>query len=160
MLRPQVVTDRDEPQHDPSARLARLVDLRDVRCAGPGCSATRCDRDHHQPYPHGPTSADNLGLLSRRCHRAKHTGWILQRHPDGSTTWLSPLRRSYDRPSPHEPPPEVDLYQRPPPLRAAPDGPAPAYLTREPNPVDDARTDHPDGPAIPPRRELPDEPPF
>jgi len=58
MLQPDVVTDAEEPQHDPSARLARLIDLRDVRCAGPGCSSNTCDRDHHQPYPAGPTSAE------------------------------------------------------------------------------------------------------
>ena len=56
MLRPEVVTDTDEPQHDPSARLARLVDLRDRRCAGPGCASRRCDRDHLEPWPHGPTA--------------------------------------------------------------------------------------------------------
>ncbi len=39
MLRPDVVTDVDEPQHDPSARLARLIDLRDLRCGGPGCAS-------------------------------------------------------------------------------------------------------------------------
>ena len=32
------------------------------------------------------------------------------RHPDGSTTWTSPVGRTYDRPSPHEPPPHVDLH--------------------------------------------------
>jgi hypothetical protein len=82
MLRPDVLTDPDEPQHDPSARLARLIDLRDVRCCGPGCSSSRCDRDHLQPHPDGPTSARNLGLVSPRCHSAKHHGWTLQRHPD------------------------------------------------------------------------------
>jgi hypothetical protein len=120
MLRPAVVADIDEAQHDPSARLARLIDLRDLRCAGPGCSSGRCDRDHHIPHPQGPTSASNLGLLSRRCHRAKHTDWQLVRHPDGSTTWTSSLGRSYNRPGPHEPPPEADLYSEPPPLRPPP----------------------------------------
>ena len=110
MLRPEVVTDTDEPQHDPSARLASLVDLRDVRCSGPGCASRHGDRDHHQPWPTGPTSAANLNLLSRRCHSAKHHGWTLHRHPDGSTTWDSPLLRRYDRPGPWDPPPPVDLF--------------------------------------------------
>ena len=110
MLRPDVVTDADEPQHDPSAGLARLVDLRDVRCAGPGCASRRGDRDHLDPWPHGPTSAANLGLLSRRCHSAKHHGWTLTRHPDGSSTWDSPLLRRYDRLSPWDPPPPADLW--------------------------------------------------
>jgi hypothetical protein len=117
MLQPAVVVDADEPQHDPSARLARLVDVRDVRCCGPGCSSSHTHRDHLNPYPLGPTSAGNLGRLSPRCHRAKHAGWLLTRHPDGSVTWTSPLGRVYQRPSPHEPPPHVDLWQDLPPLR-------------------------------------------
>ena len=124
-LVPEVVTDVDEPQHDPSARLARLVDVRDVHCCGPGCSSTRTDRDHLEPYPAGPTSAANLSRLSRRCHRAKHGGWLLVRHPDGSTTWTSPVGRTYDRPSPHAPPPHVDLFAEPPPVRPRPHPSAP-----------------------------------
>jgi hypothetical protein len=123
MLRPDVVVDADEPQHDPSARLARLIDLRDVRCAGPGCSSSRCDRDHLQPHPTGATSARNLGLLSRRCHSAKHHGWALERHPHGNVTWTSPLHRRYDRPGPWQPPPKVDLHAEPPPPRPAPTAP-------------------------------------
>jgi hypothetical protein len=112
MLRPAVVVDAVEPQHDPSARLARLVDLRDVHCAGPGCSSTRTDRDHLDPWPAGPTTAANLGRLSARCHAAKHSGWQLVRHPDGSTTWTSRYGRTYRRPSPHAPPPRVDPLRR------------------------------------------------
>jgi hypothetical protein len=125
MLRPEVVTDTDEPQHDPSARLARLVDLRDVHCCGPGCSSSRTDRDHLDPWPAGPTSAANLGRLSARCHAAKHNGWRLQRHPDGSTTWTSRYGRTYQRPSPHQPPPPVDPCTDPPLRRARPPEPLP-----------------------------------
>jgi len=122
MLRPDVVTDADEPQHDPSAGLARLVDVRDVHCCGPGCSSNRTDRDHHVPHPEGATSAANLGRLSRRCHRAKHHGWTLVRHPDGSVTWTSPLGRTSHRASPHSPPPQVDLHERSPRRRPPPVG--------------------------------------
>ena len=122
LLTPAVVTDVEEPQHDPSAHLARLVDVRDVHCCGPGCSSSRTDRDHLVPYPTGPTSAGNLGRLSPRCHRAKHNGWTLVRHPDGSTSWTGPLGRTYRRPSPHSPPPKVDLWQRPPAVRPRPVG--------------------------------------
>ena len=52
----------------------------------------------------GPTAAWNLTCLSRRCHQAKHNGWTLTRHDDGSVTWLSPLGRTYNKPSPHERP--------------------------------------------------------
>ena len=180
MLRPDVVVDADEPQHDPSARLARLVDVRDVRCCGPGCSSTHTHRDHLVPHPTGPTSAANLGRVSPRCHRAKHAGWTLVRHADGSVTWTSPLGRVYDRPSPHASPPQVDLHGDLPPLRTRPvvspveaqpeDHAAPACETLAPDePVsdapasgehvsdehgldDDGLDDAPDA--------LPDEPPF
>ena len=117
MLAPAVVVDADEPQHDPSARLARLIDLRDLRCAGPGCtSGSRCERDHLEPYSQGgKTNARNLGLVSPRCHHAKHGGWRLQRLPDGSSIWHSPLRQTYRRPGPWPTPPKVDLYAQPPP---------------------------------------------
>ncbi len=107
MLRPAVTTDVAERQYRPSAGLARLVRLRDQGCSGPGCSqpAASSDLDHLIPYPQGPTAAWNLGPESRRCHRAKHTGWTVQRHPDGSCTWISPLGRHYHRPPPWDPPP-------------------------------------------------------
>jgi hypothetical protein len=162
MLRPDLVVDRDEPQHDPSARLARLIDLRDVRCCGPGCSSSRCDRDHLDPWPNGPTNAANLGLASPRCHSAKHHGWTLVRHPDGSVTWHSTLHRRYDRPGPWNPPPRVDLRADPPPLRR----PRP-----EPTPPDDDEPDlplldrlrprqHEPEPPKPPPSSWPDDPPF
>jgi hypothetical protein len=161
MLRPDVIVDRDEPQHDPSTRLARLIDLRDVRCCGPGCSSSRCDRDHLDPWPTGPTSARNLGLASPRCHSAKHHGWTLQRHPDGSVTWHSTLHRRYDRPGPWTPPPRVDLRRELPPIRPR----------SEPASGDD---DEPDTPLLerlrprqrepeppkPPSSSWPDDPPF
>ncbi|MDT7537408.1 MAG: hypothetical protein QOI82_993 [Actinomycetota bacterium] len=107
LLRPVVQRDAIEEQHDPSAALSRLVDARDRWCAGVGCSSTRCDRDHLVAYPEGPTAVGNLGLKSRRCHGAKHNGWTMVRHPDGSVIWTSPLGRTYRRPSPHVPPPAV-----------------------------------------------------
>ena len=161
MLRPEVVTDRAEPQHDPSAALARLVDLRDVRCAGPGCGSTRNHRDHLQPWPEGPTAAWNLGPLSARCHAAKHTNWILVRHPDGSITWTSPLGRTYTRPSPHAPPPRVDPDAQPPPLRPPPVGQVPRWVTAADPPAPSTPQADPDGePTPPPLPPEDDEPPF
>jgi hypothetical protein len=119
----ETIVDTAEPQHDPSTALARLVDLRDVRCAGPGCGSTRCHRDHLLRWPDGPTAAWNLGLLSGRCHAAKHAGWTLTRHVDGSVSWTSPLGRTYHRPSPHAPPPKIDPYADSPPIRPAPTPP-------------------------------------
>ena len=48
----------------PSARLARLVRLRDRRCRFPGCTvaAVFCDLDHVRPWPVGPTDRHQPGL--------------------------------------------------------------------------------------------------
>jgi len=156
MLAPEAVTNADEAQHDPSEHLARLVDLRDAYCCGPGCSATRTDRDHHEPWPAGPTAERNLGRLSRRCHRAKHHGWTLVRHQDGGTTWTSPLGRSYDRPGPHRPPARVDLWADPPPSRPRPQVPPPRWTVGRPDPHGGA-TPPPIGTRPAPE---PEEPPF
>lgn len=94
MLRPVRLRDTTEPQHDPSTALRRLVQVRDVRCIGPGCprSAQSCDLDHEQEYAlGGPTSEPNLSAKSPRCHRARHAGWAAERdRRTGVTTWTSP----------------------------------------------------------------------
>jgi Domain of unknown function (DUF222) len=58
----------------PPADLAHHVEIRDRTCRYPGCAvpAARCDLDHVVPFPHGPTSADDLIALCRRHHRFKH----------------------------------------------------------------------------------------
>ena len=78
---------------------------RGARC--PLCGATGTTSP---PYgtPGGVTAAWNLRHLSRRCHRAKHHGWALTVHPDGTVTWLSPLGRTYQRPAPHQRPEPTD----------------------------------------------------
>jgi hypothetical protein len=47
-------------------------------CQGPGCMvpAERCDIDHRQPFPEGPTHGDNLGPLCRRHHGYKGHGLL------------------------------------------------------------------------------------
>jgi hypothetical protein len=98
-----------EPQHDPSAALVREVELRDKGCDGVGCSvpASRCEKDHHTPWPQGPTSFDNLIDRSQRCHHAKHNGWTVIADPDGTSHWTSPSRRTYTVASRDHPPPAV-----------------------------------------------------
>ena len=62
------------------ASLARLVRAREPHCRFPGCRqpATRCDLDHAVPWPHGATTAANLGPLCRRHHNLKtHMPWDL-----------------------------------------------------------------------------------
>ena len=77
----------------PPPSMKRLVRLRDTRCRMYGCDrpAIACDLDHANPYPHGPTSAENLGPLCRHHHRVKHSpGWTYTLHPDGHAEWTSP----------------------------------------------------------------------
>jgi hypothetical protein len=107
VLTPSVSNDTPEDQYRPSDRLAEFIRLRDLRCTGPGCAcpAHRADLDHIDPWPRGKTEAGNLGPASRGCHNAKtHGGWHVQRHPDGSTTWTSPLGRTWNRPGRGQPP--------------------------------------------------------
>lgn len=107
---PTDAASRTEPQHDPSAPLARLVTTRDRFCDGPTGAqvpATRCDLDHDQPYPAGPTAAWNLAARSGRTHQLKHAGWTPLRTPT-STLWFSPAGQIAEVPRFQHPPPEFD----------------------------------------------------
>ena len=87
----------------PPPSLARHVKARDQVCAFPGCRqpAERCDLDHRERFPDGPTSADNLGPLCRHHHRAKtEGGWSWRRARDGTITWSAPTGHEYETPSP------------------------------------------------------------
>lgn len=110
-IRHLTLVDWAEPQHDPSAALARQVKTRDQRCSGPGCTmaACRCHLDHEDEFPDGPTAEWNLGDKSPRCHGAKHHGWSADRRPDGSTLWTSPTGRTYTSRSVWDPPPKPKL---------------------------------------------------
>ncbi len=87
-------------RHDPPARLADAVRLRDVTCVFPGCtrSSARADLDHIDPYvppgeggPPGQTSYEGLAPLCRRHHRAKtHADFSYHRRPDGAYEWRLP----------------------------------------------------------------------
>ena len=133
--------DRAEPQHDPSAALARLVDLRDQRCCGPGCSlwVGRTQRDHNLRWPDGPTAAWNLSVKSARCHRAKHAGWQVTIDAAGGARWVSPLGRVYDRPGVWEAPPDLSG------VRVLPTPRAPqslSYNETTPEDADDRAAEH------------------
>ena len=108
-LREVTLIDRAEPRHDPSDGLRFLVELRDQRCIGPGCTlpSCRCHLDHEDKWPEGPTAEWNLGGKSPRCHGAKHHGWTVVRHPDGRAEWTSPTGRTYTSHSSWLPPPAV-----------------------------------------------------
>jgi hypothetical protein len=62
----------------PTAKLGFAVEARDQTCLIPTCTkpAVRCDLDHTEPHPDGPTAYWNLGPLCRRHHRWKTSGLI------------------------------------------------------------------------------------
>jgi hypothetical protein len=82
----------------PTPALARLVRHQQGRCLFPGCGmpANRTDIDHTVAHEAGGrTALDNLGLLCRRHHGAKHSGWTLGQPQPGVFHWTSPTRRTY-----------------------------------------------------------------
>ncbi|HEV2930271.1 MAG TPA: HNH endonuclease signature motif containing protein [Propionibacteriaceae bacterium] len=76
----------------PSARLAQAIKVRAGTCRYPTCSvpADRCDLDHHEPVPKGPTSAANLDPLCRRHHRGKTFAWLASVRDDHGVDWTMP----------------------------------------------------------------------
>jgi hypothetical protein len=103
--------------HDPPARMAAAVRLRDETCIYPRCGrpAVACDLDHTVEYvpldqggPSGQTSPANLAPLCRRHHRAKTFGaFSYRRLDDGSYEWTLPngSRVTTDRPRRRPTPP-------------------------------------------------------
>ena len=81
----------------PSARLAQAIKIRAGTCRHPTCTvpADRCDLDHHQPWPHGPTSAANKDPLCRRHHRAKTFAWLATLRDHNSIDWTMPDAEHY-----------------------------------------------------------------
>ena len=106
-------------RHDPPARMAAAVRLRDETCVYPRCGrpSERCDLDHVDAYvpvddggPPGQTHPGNLAPLCRRHHRAKTFGaFTYRRLGDGSYEWTLPTgvlvttdpSDPRPRPSPH-----------------------------------------------------------
>ncbi|MGB7358813.1 MAG: DUF222 domain-containing protein, partial [Mycobacterium sp.] len=91
-----------EPQYRPSARLAEFIRVRDMFCRFPGCDvpADRCDIDHVNPWPSGPTHPSNLNCKCRTHHLMKTfwggpDGWRDMQYPDGTVTWTAPDGRTY-----------------------------------------------------------------
>jgi len=103
-------THREEAHHDPSDNLRSFVDLRDQFCDGPTGTrvpADRCDRDHNEPWPDGPTAAWNLRARAARTHQLKHRGWTPLRLTS-STLWFSPAGQMVEVEHQAEPPPDLD----------------------------------------------------
>lgn len=103
-------TTLSSPGYRIPAALRRHVQARDRTCTFPGCHvpAARCDLDHRDVWPSGPTDPENLDCLCRHHHRLKQQGW--QRHrpeADGSIRWTSPRGHTYRRPAPWQPAPDL-----------------------------------------------------
>jgi hypothetical protein len=99
---PVVIKDLSSQAYRPPDRLRRHVERRDRTCAFPGCTVPgeRCDIDHREPWPHGPTDDANCHCLCRRHHRAKQTYFTVELDEDGSTVWTTPDGRKHRRPPP------------------------------------------------------------
>ena len=111
----------------PPAALADFIRARDHHCVFPGClhRADACDIDHRKPYPHGTTSAENLGCLCRHHHRLKHEGGWTVEHRNGRHIWTSPDGQQYIRE------PEPIAEPQPPPKPQPPPEPQPQPQRRD-----------------------------
>ena len=95
-----------EPGHDPSPALQRLVRARTSTCMGPGCRrpAGQCDLDHTLAYDNGGITCE-CGICPgcRRCHRRKQAlDWKLEAPSPGVLIWTTPAGRRYTtNPSKH-----------------------------------------------------------
>ena len=108
---------RPVDQHDPPARMAEAVRLRDTTCVYPRCGrpSEACDLDHIDAYvpmdeggPPGQTSPVKLAPLCRKHHRAKTFGdFTYRRLSDGSYEWTLPtgIRITTDEAAPRPVPP-------------------------------------------------------
>ena len=96
------LVDRGRSTYRPPADLREFVIARDRTCRGIGCGrcARRCELDHETDFADGGATNDaNLGAKCARDHHLKHdAGWDVRRLPDGTTRWVSPTGRTYDKP--------------------------------------------------------------
>ncbi|MBA3294749.1 MAG: DUF222 domain-containing protein [Geodermatophilaceae bacterium] len=91
-----VLLDVGSTVHDPPAALREHVLVRDGGCTQPICGNPRVDLDHNVPFPHGPTSADNLRSRCRHHHRLKqHPNWQASVRSDGWIEWITPTGHAY-----------------------------------------------------------------
>jgi len=101
----QCAHERETASYQPSQRLRHLIEIRDQRCAFPGCRrpAAQCDLDHTTPYDKGGLTCEcNISPLCRAHHRVKQaSGWRLKQPEPGHLEWTTPAGRTYSvRPGP------------------------------------------------------------
>ena len=81
--------DLQTDSYEPTVAITDHVRAVHPRCTSYDCArlASRCDLDHDESWPRGPTSATNLCPRCRRHHELKTRGLVRTRlHPDGSVT--------------------------------------------------------------------------
>ncbi len=97
LSRPQELV--SEPGYRPSSRLADFVRARDLTCRWYGCNAPaeRCDIDHTEPWPYGPTHPSNTKIYCRTHHLVKtfFPDWVDTQAADGRIILISPAGRIY-----------------------------------------------------------------
>ena len=81
----------------PSKRLAEAIRIRAGTCRHPTCTvpADRCDLDHHEPQPRGPTAGSNLDPGCRRHHRGKTFAWLATTREGDGVNWTLPDASRY-----------------------------------------------------------------
>jgi hypothetical protein len=71
--------------------LLKFIHARDGLCTAPYCQrpASRCQNDHRDRFPEGPSNTTNCALLCDRHHPLKTDGYvsITNGHANGSMTW-------------------------------------------------------------------------
>jgi hypothetical protein len=80
--------------YEPTVAITDHVRAVHARCTSYDCArlASRCDLDHDESWPRGPTSVTNLCPRCRRHHELKTRGLVHTRlHPDGSVTTTTVL---------------------------------------------------------------------
>lgn len=102
-----VLLDYGTTRYTPPQALIDHIVARDRECRAPGChrSAAESQLDHTIPYPTGPTSNANLGVLCAHHHALKHhTRWRLEQPEPGVFRWISPTGRVHLTRSEKSPP--------------------------------------------------------
>jgi hypothetical protein len=97
------VLDYSVASYQPDDFLREILEVRDVTCRFPGCTANAafCDCEHCQPFDQGgETSCANCGLMCRRHHNCKTHRQFRYRRPDpttGETEWTTSLGFTYSQ---------------------------------------------------------------
>ena len=83
------LADLQTDSYEPTVAITDHVRAVHPRCTSYDCArlASRCDLDHDESWPRGPTSVTNLSPRCRRHHELKTRGLVRTRlHPDGTLT--------------------------------------------------------------------------